>query len=95
MPLDSGALDRRRFVALALLFALLAPVLLFAGAGEPCDDDCPPACGDCVLCAGVAVGPGSFPRLALPGVAASLASERDSASGAPSRLPEPVPLARA
>lgn len=78
-----------------MLFALLAPVLLFAGVGEPCDDDCPPACGDCVLCTGVAVDPGSFPRLALPAGEAGLASETDSASGAPSRLPEPVPLARA
>jgi len=87
-------LNGRRLVSLALLLALLTPVALFAGAGEPCDDDCPPACGDCVLCAGVAVGPGGFPRLALPDAAADLANETESACGAPARLPEPVPLAR-
>lgn len=88
-------MNGRRFIAFALLLALVAPLALFAGAGETCDDDCSAACGDCALCAGVAVAPANAPRLALPDGAAAAPAEETGTSGAPSRLPDPVPLALA
>lgn len=87
--------ERRHFAAL-LLLALIVAAPLAALALDGCaDDDCPPSCGDCALCAHAAVFAASPVELSATAATEQRRELVVSTASAPARAVEHVPLSHA
>jgi hypothetical protein len=77
-------------ILLMLALAIVAPFLI--AAGDVCDEECPPACGDCALCAHAAVVAGLDADPVESVAGAELPSGDGALAWAPARGVEHVPL---